>query len=180
MTHIELKPRRRPKTASYDPGSIIRGDREIFVDDVRWGHVVMVAGSRRGHAFAFYDAQGREILAVGLDGKPTKRAAVETVRGVSRRAHDGDERSTEQRIIDRTRELIAANRMRSPAILAEEAKISHARWQQTRAEENAKEELTRAALLSLWARTDLSNAEREGLSNAYKGIFHNPIERVAT
>jgi hypothetical protein len=164
---IALRP--RLGTASWNKGKVVRGDREIWAAPnpfnlepgeisptlfEKWGSVLMVGHGCHGPTYEFYNADGQGIEipeSEHVRGKRKERYGREEV----------DKRSTDQRIVDKAYELIAAGRLPSPAEL--------------KAKADERKTLMRDALRSLNARTDLTNAEREGLALAYREIFHNPL-----
>lgn len=166
---------------AWNEGKPVRGDRDIMVDGVKWGHVIMVGHGCHGPSYEFYDAEGAGIHQKFASGKLSTHS-LEAVRSVTRRRRFGadanDNRSTEERIMDRARELMEAGRMRDPAELLKDRQASAARYRARRDEEQKAEQETRDGLLSIWAR-DLTNLEREALSRAWKDLFHGPIEKTA-
>lgn len=181
---IELRPRFRPKDASYDPGGKIRGDKEIWVDGVRWGHVEMKGHGCHGPSYEFFNVYGSGIVlrfkhAKTGEWQESRHGGLERVHPPRmNRREKGDTRTVEDHIIEKARALIAEDRLRHPDILKAENEESRARYVKVREAEEVEREMIRDALKSLFARADLSNAEREGLSLAYKDIFHGPIEKV--
>jgi hypothetical protein len=177
--NITTEQRLGPKGA-WNEGKVVRGDRDIMVDGVRWGHVEMKGHGQHGNSFEFHDLDGDPIFKIDArTGKPrtSGRHYIETAWGSTRRTRrDGDTRTTEQMIIAKALQLIEAGRLIHPdevaALKAKEAAENQA-WLDDR---NQQKDLMRDALKACWARTDLSNSEREGLALAWLEIFHGKID----
>lgn len=177
-----LAPRLRPKNASYAPGEPIRGDRLILVDGVMWGFVQMIGHGCHGPSYEFHDARGCAIPYIDDRGKVwhSQTESVHPSRN-KRRAWDENEPkppSAEEAILTKARSLYAVGRLRDPAELAREAAEHTARTARIEAQIKEERDTMRSGLIALWARKDLTNVERVALSQAFKDIFHGPIEKA--
>lgn len=89
-----------------------RGDRDIFVDGVLWGFVDMhCGGGGQGSTYSFRDT-----------GYTTMEKKVRSLAKRKTWRNDGDERPTEQRLLDAVRELVESGELRHP----DELKREHA------------------------------------------------------
>lgn len=161
----------------YDSGVKARGDRTIMVDGVRWGYVEMKGHGCHGPSYEFHDVHGAGIHVVFNSGRISVHQ-LESVHMPRKWDRNADPRDIEQRIIDKTRELIDAGKLRDPGVIAAENAAASARYRAAQAADDVERDQMREALKSLWRRPDLTNAERAGLSAAYKDIFTTALERA--
>lgn len=179
---IELRPRLGAKGA-YNEGKPIRGDREIWVNGEKWGHVEMSGHGCHGPSYEFYALDGgitrRFKHAKTGEVTESRSGGLESVHPPRKRHSWGkpeDTSTAEDHIISKVWALIAENRLRSPEVIEAEQKATSERYAKNRAAAQEEQTIMRDALKSLHGRPDLTNAEREGLALAYKDIFHGDIE----
>jgi hypothetical protein len=174
---ITLEQRRGPKGA-WNEGKPCRGDFDVMVDGLRWGHVEGRSHGMHGFTYRFHDFDGEPIYKLDKDGKARRSDHyIESSWGSTKRSRRaGDNRTTETMIREKALQLIEAGRLVHPdevaALKAKEAAENQA-WLDDR---NQKKDLMREALKACWARPDLTNSEREGLALAWLEIFHGKID----
>ena len=191
---VELRLRHYPDNASWKPGGVIRGDREIWVEGERWGYATMVSRGSHGPRYDFSDALDRDIMRKQNNGKISDfhKESVDAYSAKREWRHrtaekpEGDKRSTDQRIIDKARELIGELRMKAPAVIRLEQVAAVNRRAEARAAEVQREDRMRVALKAAYAKVaKRMNPEnygpkaddiRAGLADAYREIFHGEIE----
>lgn len=176
---IELKP------YFHKSGTKARGDREIWVDGECWGHVEMIGHGCHGPSYEFSAMDGGIALRFKNhktgEWSESRYGQLESVHPSRKnRRQNGDIRTAEDHIIEKARALIADGRLRDPKVIFAERAEANKRYTAARAAERVQEALVREGLISLWKRIDLTNAERESLSVAFKDIFHSPIEKADT
>lgn len=167
MIIIEL----RPRLSRYN-GAKIAGDREIWIEGIRWGHIEMHRHGRHAPTYTFWNVLGK-ILSTAKDEHGHSYKI--TVIGEGKR-HDADARSTERRMMDKVIELVNSGVLADPAILFRERDERMARIADGNAEMRARDKHIRDTLRRLHAPgREIDPREREGLALAYKEIFHGDI-----
>lgn len=171
---IELT-RRFGEKGAWNEGKVIRGDRNIVVDGVVWGNVVMIGHGMHGNSFEFY-ALDKPLYRRNAKGEES-RHTLESVHGLTKRDRrwQKDETPTDERIIAKARELIEQGRLRHPDVIKAEGEKYAAEYQAKRTAEEADKAMIRDALFGCWRRPDLTNAEREGLVLAFRELIGGEI-----
>jgi hypothetical protein len=169
---IELRPMVRDKDASYAPGEKIRGCREFWINGECWGYAVMHQHGCHGISFTFGDGAGNSVgSATGYKDRWVEISL--KIERKRRYVESTDKRTTDEKLIDFFRGLIADGKVRAPGILREEVRKVNEVWARERKELDEKKARMREALQSVLARQDLTNYEHAGIIDAYKEIFHN-------
>lgn len=162
---IEFRPRLDKR------GEKMRGDRDFYIAGERWGFLVMEGGRYRW--LVIHDANGDTIPDKDLSAKFRSYRNSERVRAGNR--WDKDRRPLLDVAVDKLRELIAAGRLKSPAVLKAEAEKQSREWEASNAIRDADRTLMRVTLIELYQQAN-DPERRRGLALAYEDIFHGTIE----
>lgn len=151
-----------------------QGDRHILINGVRWATIVMKGHGSHGPSYTIQDANRstltREHRYKGW--KDQDRVSRNEITTRTRKHDRTDTRSARQKILDMIPELVITGELRDPAALAAERQRDLERVKAGQRAEEEREALIRDTLRSLAKRSDITNSEREGLSLAYRDIFH--------
>jgi hypothetical protein len=144
MTDIKLvKPTPEQNTRRYDERrkgyvgeGFDRGERIIMVDGVRWGRTIVTMHGCHGTKHVFYQ-DGGEIITADR-GRHTSEIAI---RSEKRQKWLGDKdtwRPTEERVLEKARELVATGKLRHPDVVKKES-VEAMKQYDARVEEREKE-----------------------------------------
>jgi hypothetical protein len=102
------------------------GERIIVVNGVRWGRTIVQSQGRVGRIVRFHQ-DGGDILIMEPGPIGPFRAEVRPVK--FRRLHRNDNRTTEEVVLDKARELVSAGLLRDPIVVRNERAEARAEWQ---------------------------------------------------
>ncbi len=171
LGRIELKPRHRPKNVSWNPGGVIRGDREIWIDGAHWLNATMEQRGCHGARHVLSYADGGELLEDSNSRRPHP-ITLQSYKTRRRNAKNGEVVAVQY---DALRELVLsllnAGKLEDPATRKQRREDASARYREQRDAENAERDRMLEGVFSLRDRTDLTRAERDGLAWLYKEAF---------
>lgn len=118
MTDHQIELRRCDGEKGFD-----RGERAIYVDGVRWGRTRIFHHGVHGTAHAFQQSDGSYIEDTSKHGNQLKVQ----VRSMRKRYSNPDTwRPTEEIVLEKAKELVAAGRLRHPDVVRAEVDAEHA------------------------------------------------------
>lgn len=172
---IELKPRYRPKNASWNPGGKITGDREIWIDGAHWLNAIMSQYGCHGSRHTLEYADGGELIA----DPQAKRPRSVTIDSRKYRQRNAARGVTVQdqwtAITDMVMAVLAAGRLESPETRAARREEQAQTFRANRDAETAERARMLDGVFSLRDRADLTPQQREGLAYLYKEAFAAPL-----
>lgn len=157
------------------------GDKHILINGVRWATIVMRGRGRHGPSYTIMDMAKKTLRRNSKEKNWKDREIIRSydIQTHTPRRHEPDYGkkgvTARQRMLDMIPELVITGQLRDPVVIAAERQRNLEQVQAGQRAEEERRELIRDTLRSLAKRPDLTNSEREGLSLAYKDIFHGDM-----
>lgn len=151
------------------------GERVIMVDGIRWGRTFAQSMSRYGMKYTFGQEHGGMIYDKDDDQREKWEKPV-NVRISRRERTNADTRSTDQILVDKIAELIAAGRLIAPNIKKAKNLAAHEAFrQEQRAAHAARDKAFRAKALEA---LHLSAATAESFNAVQIMVDKNTVDRI--
>lgn len=149
-------------------GTIDHGDRDIFVDDVRWGRIKQTRHGTKGSHYHFEDVRGHRIFKPGEVKGRSCTALWLVYGGAMALRHEESTEPLKDRLLYAVNQMIECGALRNPDLVCAEAKAKREKFEREQAQmrvDDAAELRAKAREAIDFSKVNLASAEIEDLTD---------------